>query len=154
MRCNCNRDIGIGSKPAKTSKDYRIQFVPSLPDKARIYPGLYIIQIGRDFWETLDDDKRAAVIAHELAHDEGRACEGCADERAGARLRWQGMGAERAVAALSSVVQGRRVADRALAGWKAADVAMRGLVEGGRATTGFMRETIAVPEHRGYKGGP
>lgn len=124
--CGCSHE-NIGSRPASTRASYTIQELPTLQHiKAQIFPGTYTIQVNAGWWRALPSTQKAAVLAHELAHDEDpSACERCADARAGARLRWEGLSARAAVNAMGAVVQGRRTADSVLFGWQVADETIR-----------------------------
>jgi hypothetical protein len=120
-RCGCDLDH-LGRKPRNEVKSYDIQMIDGLPDKARIYPGAFRIQIDRTFWAGLSETHRHAVLAHELAHDEDpNGCESCTDARAGARMRWLGFSQSLAVSSLSSVVSRRGTREAVMAGWRAAD---------------------------------
>ncbi len=123
--CACEREK-IGRKPITNLASYNIQMIDGLPGKAQIFPGTGQIQIDRAFWARTTDAQKAAVLAHELAHDEDPlACEGCADARAGARLRWQGWPAEVAVNALAGVVRSRQAGGAVLEGWQIADATIK-----------------------------
>lgn len=142
-RCGCSHEH-LAARPTRGVASYDVQIVPDLPGKARITPGTGTIQVDREFWARLTADQRAAVLAHEMAHDEDpEACERCADARAGARLRHAGWGARRAVSALSSTVDGRRVAESVLYGWQVANAAI--LESAGQRPPGaFAREPLAT----------
>lgn len=131
--CGCSHEA-IGSRPVATRSSYTIQELPTLQHiKAQIFPGTFTIQVNAGWWRALPSTQKAAVLAHELAHDEDpSACERCADARAGARLRWEGLSARAAVDAMRAVVQGRRTADSVLFGWQVADETIR--QQGGSTT--------------------
>lgn len=127
-RCACDKER-VGTRPRFDVDSYQVQFVPSLPDKARIWPGTYHIQIDSDRWRSWDALQRMAVLAHEIAHDEEPlGCEACIDARAGARLRWQGVSFSAAVDAMARTVERRQTREAVAFGWKAADeIINRGL---------------------------
>lgn len=122
-RCECEILDRLGAKPKATLSSYELQIVPGpLPDKARMYPGAFMIQVDRAQWASWSPLQRVAVLAHEMAHDEDpNACEACIDARAGARMRWQGIGLQGAMDALQAIVSTRRVRDSVRAGWEAAE---------------------------------
>lgn len=142
--CGCSHEA-IGSRPVATRSSYTIQELPTLQHiKAQIFPGTFTIQVNAAWWRALPSTQQAAVLAHELAHDEDpSACERCADARAGARLRWEGLSARAAVDAMRAVVQGRRTADSVLFGWQVADETIR---QQGGSTTPPHAELVARGE--------
>ena len=123
--CSCSREA-LGRKPQATIDSYVVQVVEGIPGKAQIVPGSGHIQVDSRFWSSINQVTRDAVLNHEMAHDEDpNACEPCADARAGARLRWQGYGAEQSAAALNNVVRSRQAGAAVLEGWRAADAVVR-----------------------------
>lgn len=116
-----------------------VDVVPHVPGKARtIVPGPLRVQVDARWWAELSSSERAAVLAHECAHHqpgcangvEGaagcptapRACEACADRRAGAILRAWGVSLDSVRAAFLRVIHSRPdAADDAAEGWKYAD---------------------------------
>lgn len=122
-RCDCKVLERLGAKPKVTLDSYELQIVPGpLPDKARMYPGAFLIQVDRAQWSAWTGIQRVAVLAHEMSHDDdASACEQCIDARAGARMKWQGISLDGAMDALQSVVSNRRVRENVRAGWEAAE---------------------------------
>jgi len=126
MSCEC--DMSHLARPPETSiKSYEVQMMTGVTEKARMFPGAFVIQIDREWWATLSVPERTAVLAHEMAHDENpTACEVCTDARAGARMRHEGVSRAQAVSAIARMVKMRRATgdfDPSAVGdgWDAAD---------------------------------
>jgi hypothetical protein len=150
MRCSCD-DSHLGQPPRNTVASYELQFVQGLVEKAQIWPGTGRIQIDQRFWSTLSKAQQTAVLAHELAHDEDpSACEKCADARAGARMRYEGLSAQLAVASLESVVGHRRTSGSVLYGWQVADAAIA--AGGNNASAAFVNEPGDVTKNPNDEG--
>lgn len=133
MTCRCpRRGLDRATPPLESIRVIR---VPGLPGKAvTVTPGPLVVRVDALWWDGLSTVERAAVLAHELAHhepgcangEEGaeacpsapRACEACADRRAGAVLRMWGVQSADAVRAFRRVVHTRYdAALDALEGW-------------------------------------
>jgi hypothetical protein len=145
--CACDM-AQIGARPRVHASSYTIQLVDGVPGKAEIFLGTGKIQVDRSFWEACNDAQRAAVIAHEIAHDERPDdCERCCDARAGARLRWEGWSARAAVDGLGQVVRSRQSGAAVLAGWRAADE----LIQGARAVYPALKPPIESITRTSYR---
>lgn len=157
--CECDMRH-LAGPPERTEKSYEIQMMTGVAEKARMFPGAFVIQIDREWWAGLTVPERAAVLAHEMAHDENpTACEVCTDARAGARMRHEGISRAQAVSAISRLVKARRRtgdfdASAVGDGWDAADEWIRTSAEQTPvgalwAYTGNLDETVADVAARG-----
>ena len=114
--------------PERSANAFEIQHIEGgLPDKARIYPGTGTIQVGAEWWASLNSVQRACVLAHERAHEEDarERCEECIDARAGAILRHEGFSRTAVVDGFNSTVQSRQSGKAAGQGWDQCDEAIR-----------------------------
>jgi len=134
MTCRCPEGPWlIAPAPDRRSVDLR-ELATTDPDcgKACYWPDSGEITVQADWWISLDKTHQDAVLAHELAHSEGggcpdvcphkggKACEQCADKRAGAILN--GWGYSRALAQRlgDELIRTRPAAGQDfLAGWDA-----------------------------------
>jgi len=146
--CDCGSE-SIGAPPFAARASYRVEVVPDLPGKARVYPGTYHIQVDTGFWGALSAIERAAVLAHEIAHDEApHRCERCTDARAGARMRHEGYSRAAVAEAFAVVVKHRRAFENAVLGWTMADAQIRGRASwtsGLQGRVEVVRPTYAEP---------
>lgn len=131
MPCACARPIPI-DRPRVLTRDFRVVELPSLPEKARWWPGTDRVEVSAPWWRKLSGGERAAVLAHERAHAEapGVDCETCVDKRAGAILHHEGRGRWEVWRAFSKNVQGRDAGRAAMAGWDAVERARARNLEG------------------------
>ena len=134
MSCACT-SVDV-APPRRYLRSFSLQVVAAdLPDRARIYPGAGVIQVSGPWWATLDDAERAAVLAHERAHEENQreTCESCTDMRAGAIMRHEGWSRDIVVDSFRKTVRSREAGKSAGRGWDATDRA----IEAGVAVSGI-----------------
>ena len=127
MSCPHRPDV-VHAAPARNA--LRVNVVEHIDSRchggACYWPDRQEIDVEREFWETIGYHHQTAVLAHELAHHEGHACESCADTRAGAIMRAWGLARDFSARLLEDVAQGSRVgvAHNAARGWEAMNVQM------------------------------
>lgn len=135
MPCRCPRRGLLNAAPSLES--IAVERRASLPGKAMtVVPGPLLVLVDSAWYDLLSSTERAAVLAHELAHHESgcangergadhcpmapRACEACADRRAGAVLRQWGISLDSSMRAFRRVVHTRQDASRDVQeGWNA-----------------------------------
>lgn len=127
--CGCSANQIDVRTPKRPLGALEIQILPeNLPDKARIYIGSGVMQVGAPWWDSLDDTQRAAIVSHELAHEENpkELCEPCLDMRAGAMMRHFGYSRSAVSHGFSgdAAPSSRNASANAVKGWDAADAAI------------------------------
>jgi len=124
---NCaHSEAAIVCKPRASLDDLNVDTNNFLADKARVYPGTGELMVDSKLWRSLDRLTRRAILLHELAHEEDpTGCEDCADARAGALMRLEGVSARAARDTLASVVTVRDAGTNVLRGWRAMDASLR-----------------------------
>lgn len=123
--CSCG-DVDI-APPRRPLGALEIQILPeNLPDKARVYIGSGVMQVGGPWWDGLNEHQKVAVVSHELAHEENptERCESCIDGRAGAMMRHFGFSRDAVKNGFAGMTSSRNSARAAVEGWDAAESAI------------------------------